>query len=291
MLAIVVIACALLGILCSVFPKLAIPAMMLGIISYLAIPKKDSERFLKQAALFKAGRVLMLLAVPCILVGLFRFAIVEAMPGIIEAGREALTTRAIAALREIRFSQDLMREQHYADHDDDGIGSAGTLAELCAVEPLRAGKLPSRLVQRFSVFDKSKSPGSEGAVFARYAGYGFIIYVPTLDGKASAIVKGKSVDDEKAERRFVAYAWPLDEGHGEHPVLFLDEHERIYMSDNVAQRYRGSEVVPKFDAALGESSIDFVHDGSEVKGQDGALWKVWKDKKPLEKLAGDDAAQ
>ena len=50
--------------------------------------------------------------------------------------------------------------------------------------------------------------------------------MPTPSGGWSAR-PGDAIDDERAERRFVAYAWPSEAAHGLNTVFFTDEHEQL----------------------------------------------------------------
>lgn len=266
---------ASLCVAASALPLLAIPAMTLGLIVYLAQPTAA-----------RRTRLAMLLAAPFVLVALVRFTIEEAVPGIVEGGHRALVTRAIAKLRVLRFSQDIAREQAVWDPDEDGIGSALSLAELVGAEPIRGvRRAPPGLLQ--PVGSLVETP----AGFAVAAdGYALIAYVPDRDGKGTAR-GGPTVDDELAERRWVAYAWPLEEGHGERPVLFIDEHERILVLENRSPgpMYFGLGHPPPYDAGLQSSRID-AEAATDARGQDGGRWRRWKDKEPRTTLPGDRSA-
>lgn len=265
-------AVASMCIAASALPLLAIPAMTLGLIVYLAQPAEA-----------RRTRLAMLVAAPFVLVALVRFTIEEAVPGIVEGGHRALVTRAIAKLRVLRFSQDIAREQGVWDPDEDGIGSALSLAELVGEEPIRGvRRAPAGLLQ--PVGSLVQTP----AGFAVAAdGYAIIAYVPDRDARGTAR-GGANVDDELAERRWVAYAWPLEEGHGERPVLFIDEHERILILENRSPGpvYFGLDHPPPYNAGLRSHRID-AEAATDARGQDGGTWRRWKDKEPLAELPGD----
>jgi hypothetical protein len=85
------------------------------------------------------------------------------------------------------------------------------------------------------------------------------------------------VDEEVAERRFVAYAWPAAPSGRIESAFFIDEHERILVSRNIEgtdPHYVGADFPPPCEAAL--------HDHSE--------WQPWMSKKPRATLPGDVSA-
>jgi hypothetical protein len=267
---------AALGVVSVVVTKLAIPAMMSAIIVFLTIKRGTP-------GLPKVARAALMVSAPFILVAVVRFVIVDAMPGILEGSRKGLTTRAIAALREIRFTQDVLREQAFIDPDKDGVGSAGFLEEISGHRKLRGRmEAPPGLIQRFPKFELSPF-----GPFTVYAGYGFIVYLPTPSGEATA-QPDQPVDEERAERRYLAYAWPMVVNvDGEHPAIHLDQHERIWITDNKDRRYVGAEKPPPWNAALPRPSVDAVPEGDEVTGQDGGAWRPWKGKAARDVLPGD----
>ncbi|MFZ9890137.1 MAG: hypothetical protein ACO3JL_21775, partial [Myxococcota bacterium] len=171
------------------------------------------------------------------------------------------------------------------DPDHDGIGSALVLAELVGEAPIRGiRKAPPGLLQPVGSLVET----SAGLAVAA-DGYAIIAYVPHREGGGTAQT-GVEVDDEQAERRWIAYAWPLEEGHGERPVVFIDEHERILVMENRAPGpvYFGLESPPPYDAALRAPRID-AEAATDETGQDKGLWRRWKDKEPRASLPGDRA--
>jgi hypothetical protein len=276
--AVVAILAGLCGLASVVFVKLAIAAMTVGLLAFLALPKEGG-------ALARVGRTLLLVAAPFILVGLVRFTILEAAPGIVEGGRRALTGRAVAKLRVLCNAQDVAREQAFWDPDGDGIGSALSLDEMLLRAPLRGkGKMKAALLQNFpNVIEH------EGLTLGVADGYVFALFLPRAGGGATTT--GDDVDDEAAERRWLAYAWPMDRGHGERPVVFIDEHERILVADasddpEHVPHYLGTERIPAFSAALTGPTLDAVA-AMDAVGQDGLRWVPWKGKTAREKLPGD----
>jgi hypothetical protein len=243
---------ALAGLLTPVFSKIAIPVMTGALLTFLALPKEAGP-------FARFSRLLLLIVAPVMLFGLLRFTITEAAPGIVEGGRRALSGRAVAKLRVLVFSQDVAREQATWDPDADGIGSALTLRELVGADPVR-GKTPL--------------PGGaalqlghlQGAI-ALADGYAFRVWLPARDGGWTD--DPTRVDDEAAERRFLAYAWPIDNGHGERTTVFIDEHERILLHE-------------------GRSWLGAAHGPPPTAALDGDGWTPWKDKKPRTSLPGID---
>lgn len=270
------IAAALLGIVSVLAVKLAVIAMTAMIISYLFLPKEKD-------ALTRFAQVLLLVAVPLMGIGLLRFTIEEAAPGIIEGGRRHLVKQAIYHLREVRFAQDFLREQPRRDPDGDGVGSAGTLDELAGHVPFRGSNEKVSGLLRFP-----PTVAGAGGRVAIMDGYVIAVYLPGEGGRAVTLDEAP-IDDERAERRWVAYAWPLEPGLGDMTVVFIDEHERILISDNQAdgQRYFGKERMPRFDAALAGPTLESPAALDGARGQDGGVWRAWKGKQARASLPGD----
>lgn len=270
------IATALLGFAAAILPHLAVPAMTLGIVTFLAQPPHHVGRA-------RLARRLLIASAPFMLIALVRFVVEEAVPGIVEGGHRALVTRAIAKLRVLRFSEDIAREQAYWDPDGDGVGSALLLEEMRGEARLRGKKeAPRGLLEPIGTF--ADTPVGRALIAD---GYAIVLYLPGEGGRGVAKT-GAFVDDEKAERRWIAYAWPLEDGAGARPVVFVDEHERLLLLANEAPgpRYIGLENPPPFDAALLGPTLDALA-AEDATGQDGGTWSRWKDKKARDHLPGD----
>lgn len=208
----------------------------------------------------------------CSFVGLYRFILNDALPGIIEARARASSGRAVSFLREILFAQDAMRRHAMIDPDGDGIGSAALLEELTGKRPARdQSALPMPpLAPRFAPRLESRS----GPV-TEEDGYYYLVCLPTPGGGWTTRV-GETVDEELAERRWVAYAWPSRADLPHETAYFIDEHELILESENKAGgelRLVGVGKSPDCDDALREPSR--------------AEYRPWRDKKPRPELPGD----
>ncbi len=255
------------------FPLLAVPAMFVVLLAFV------TQRQPTVAVKVALAATLLLMALAMV-----RFTVTEAAPGINERGRRAQAKSALYHLRELIYAQDIAREQAWLDPDGDGIGSALGLKALVG-GPMRDGNKPKvPLLVRFGALTERGD-----AVVSTFQGYGIVLYLPTADDGAVAAGTA-AVDDEAAERRFVAYAWPLEGGHGDKTVVFIDERERILTSDNLGaqQGYVGLDSPPPFWAALdGKRMSAGVALGRPAS--DGGTWTPWKGKKARAKLPGADA--
>ena len=255
-------ALAALGVLSLIVTKLAL-FMMVGSFLAWASLKKGEPRALG---------VLTLIAGLSSSAGFTRFLVKEAMPGIVQGGTLASNDRAVSRLREILFGQDALRRQAFIDPDGDKIGSAGFLGELTGAIALRSGAPLARpVLERYpGLVETALGPAME------IAGYYYIVCLPTPDGGFTAR-PGEAVDEEAAERRFVAYAWPSAEGRGLVDSYFIDEHERILFARDGAPQGRrerlGAERPPACDDALSPAGRE--------------RWQVWRGKRPRESLPGD----
>jgi hypothetical protein len=253
-------AVGLLGMLSLVFVKIGLFVSVGCLIAGLFIPR---ERY-RGLAIFA-----VVIGGLCSLAAFAEFVVHEGALGIVEAGQGAAVGEAVARLREIRAAEDAARTHAFWDPDHDAVGSALSLPELAGAVPVR-GQVKLDVSPLHPRYAQHALPGPHGSVYV-VDGYCFVVYVPD--------------DDELAERRYIAYGWPADGTRGG-AAIFLDEHERIYVSDNRVQNYSGNARVPAFDAALSTSAwtADPPASGTSI---DGGTWTPWKKKKAMTTLPGD----
>jgi hypothetical protein len=239
----------------SVWPLLGLPAAFFAFIAALALPQRAPD-----SRTLKLG---LWLAAAAATIGVVRFVVEEAAPGIVQGGRTAVERKAVERLREILVAEDALRRLAPIDPDADGVGSAALLAELCGEIPMRAGKSlePPALACRGLVQLGPALADDSGA-------YQHIVCLPAPGGGWTARA-GASIDDERAERSFIAYAWPAP-GSAFTRAFFIDQHERI------------------LEAELGADELDFRCDAALSPG-DGR-WQAWMGKAPRGHLPGDRAA-
>ena len=261
-------AVCLLALAALLFPRLALPAAFLTFLAYVSLPAGETDQR-------RMWRVTLIVASLASVVALFRFVALEALPGMVAGGNQAQERSAVARLREILFAEDLMRTHGYVDPDHDGIGSAGRISEIKGTTPLRGGRLldPPTLNRAFGESVKTRIGPAEQS-----EGYLFVVCVPEAGGGFTADPAAK-VDEEKAERRFIAYAWPAAARRKVQPAYAIDEHERILISSNVEPgkprepHYAGTNFPPPCDAAVAPTTRDD--------------WKPWMGKHERPRLPGD----
>jgi hypothetical protein len=207
-------------------------------------------------------------------IGFFRFLVLEAMPGIVQGGTRATENAAVSKLREILFAEDSLRKLAAIDPDQDGIGSAGLLAELSGFAGLRGGRtLAPPLLEHCPA--PIETPVGDAV---ELGGYLFMVCLPKQNGGFTAQAR-VPVDEEAAERRFLAYAWPSADKRGLNYAFFMDEHERILFAKSGHQRgsaHRlGPDAPPSCDDAIAASSA--------------TAWQVWRHKQARHALPGDRA--
>jgi hypothetical protein len=252
------VALAILGAVSAVWPWLGLPAGFASFIGVVALRRPSEEEL-------RGARVWLWAGVALSAVGLVRFVAGDAMRGIVGGGRTAVEQQAVSRLRDVLFAQDAMRRAAWIDPDRDGVGSAASLEELCGNPPLR-GQAP----RETPVLHCGELAPSPLGPAARSGPYLYTLCLPTLDGGWSA--SGVRVDEEAAERRFVAFAWPGATSPFDH-AFYIDEHENIRVatlpaSPSGAARFPGS-------CAGALERLD---------------WQAWRAKKPREGLPGDGAA-
>lgn len=204
---------AALACLAAVFPWLAVPMLFLTLLGVLAVPERAQPGSGK-------SRALVALAVIGSGVSLVRFVVEVAMPNIVGSGREAGEQRAVSWLRDVLFAEDAMRKAGWIDPDHDGIGSAALLSELCGGPPLRGQPEHDN-----PVLTCGELVPTPLGLAARRGGFLFVICLPQRDGQWSG-EPGSGLDEEAAERQYVAYAWP-DVGARFDHAFFLDQSENI----------------------------------------------------------------
>lgn len=244
--------------------KLSLFAAVGALLGFVSLPAQPQRRvrWLK-VALGAAG--------VCATLGTFRFLVQEAVPGMVEGGTTAAEQRVVSRLREILFAEDAWRKNAYYDPDGDHVGSAGLLGELTAETGVRAGNRvePSVLEGYPKLVDTRLGPAAE------VGGFLVLVCLPKKGGGFSA-KPGDDIDDEAAERRFYAYAWPAERGQGLTNAYFLDEHERILRADSQEaepRRLIGVDAPPSCDDVSAPATA--------------ADWRVWRHKKPRTSLPYD----
>ena len=251
-------AAGFLSVLVTKLSLFAAVGALLGFVSLPVEPKRAVRRL----------KLSLLLGGACATVGVFRFLVLEAVPGMVDGGTTAAEQRVVSRLREILFAQDAWRKNAFVDPDGDHVGSAGLLGELSGQIGVRGKQLsdPSVLQNYPKLVDTQLGPAAD------IGGYLVLVCLPKQGGGYTA-KPSDAVDDERAERSFYAYAWPAERGQGLGTAYFLDEHERILLADSretEPQRLLGVGAPPACDDVSAPSTA--------------ADWRVWRHKKPRASL-------
>lgn len=244
----------LLGAASVFWPVLALPAAFASCVGLVAMrPPPPSE--LPRPRWWIVGGAL------AASVGMVRFVATLAMPGIIGGGRRAVEQQAVSRLRDVLFAQDAMRRAGWIDPDADRVGSAAFLEELCGAPP-RRGQAP----RATPVLHCGELVATRLGPAAQSGAYLYTVCLPMLGGGWSATPTGRGVDEELAERRFLAYAWPREATEARlDDVFFIDERENI----RVAALPAGA-LPPACESALADPA-----------------WQAWRGKRPRPGLPGD----
>lgn len=264
---------ALLGPLTLLEPRLAVFGVLLLVIGLAALTRYRGPS--RKLLLVSLGTSLLLA-----LIGMARFVLQEALPGILEASGRATETHAVSRLREILVTQDAVRRLGLIDPDGNGVGGAGRLGELTGTSPLRPGTPkeqgapttlnPPLLGPHFR--PRVVTPSGDAAEEGDYL---YLVCVPARQGGLTAQMTSL-VDERAAEKRFVAYAWPKRVGPAQERAFFLDEYERILETPNRRAdgtfRLLGPQRAPACDDAL--------------TGPFASEWRPWRGKRPRSSLPG-----
>jgi hypothetical protein len=243
------------------FVKLGLFAAVGTFIAWVSLPRAKASELRRE-------RWLLGLAALASGVGFVRFLIEEAVPGIVAGGNRATEARAISRLREISFAQDGARRLGSRDPDRDGVGSALLLGELTGELGVRGGEpLAAPLLESYPrLIETALGPACE------LGGYYFAVCLPRQGGGFTAR-PGEPVDEEQAERRLIAYAWPTSSAPGLTSAIALDQHENIWLAPAALGKRLGSAAPPACDDVLAPST----------RGD----WQPWRDKQPRRTLPGD----
>ena len=243
------------------FTKLGLFAAVGTFVAWASLPRVPKAELRRE-------RWLLLVAALGATVGLLRFLVLEAIPGIVAGGNRFTEQRAISRLRELLFAEDTARRIAAHDPDRDHVGSAMLLGELTGELGLRRGnRLEVPLLEGFpKQVDTSIGPASE------IGGYFVIVCLPQPGGGFTALPTA-AVDDELAERRFIAYAWPSGTAPGLNNAVALDEHEHIALAPAKAGLRYGFAAPPSCD--------------DSVAPETRATWMAWHHKQPRKTLPGD----
>lgn len=253
------------GILGAAVPPLSVPGVVLTLILGLSFPTGARGK------IHGFGQLTLVLAAIGCVVGLGRFALSKAMLGIVEGDQSAAAFSTLWRVREVVIAEDALRRNATWDPDGDHVGSAALIGALTGKSEIRPGVPVGTPLLNYAFGDLT--PTTLGPA-ARIGGYLVIVCLPAKNGGFTARPED-AVDDEAAERRYLAYAWPSEIAKGMTTAFFADEHERILVLDpprGAVGPYLGAEHPPACDAAT---------------GADGHTWTPWKNKKPRERLPGE----
>jgi hypothetical protein len=243
------------------FTRLGLFAAVGTFVAWASLPRLPSSEL-------KRERLLLLVAALASTLGLLRFLVLQAIPGIVEGGNRFTEQRAISRLREILFAEDTARRIGAWDPDHDHVGSAALLGELTGELGVRRGKpLEIPLLESYP-----KQVGSGIGPVTEIGGYFLVICLPKLGGGFTAS-PADSVDEELAERRFIAYAWPSGTAPGLTQAVALDEHERISLAPSKTGLRFGLGAPPSCDDSVAPATRE--------------VWTPWRHKQPRQTLPGD----
>jgi hypothetical protein len=256
----VVLICAA-SVASVVVTKLSLFAAVAALLGFVSLPSEPVRAV-------RVAKLALIVGGLCATFGVFRFLVLEAVPGMVEGGTTATEQRVVSRLREILFAEDALRRNTFVDPDGDHVGSAEFLGEMTGEIGLRgSAPMATPVLQNYpKLVDTRLGPAAD------VGGYLVIVCLPKKGGGFTAR-PSDAVDDERAERSFYAYAWPTERGRGLDTAYFLDEHERILLADS-------SETEPR--RLIGVDAPPACDDVAAVAT--AADWRVWRNKQPRRTL-------
>ncbi|MFO1053282.1 MAG: hypothetical protein U1F36_13805 [Planctomycetota bacterium] len=189
-------------------------------------------------------------------------------------------SHAIATLKGISSAQSQLQASAAIDEDGDEVGEYGFFGELAATKDLRGRRTAAAPALRLAppVLDASLGAIQRGC--ASRHGYLFRIYLPDAAGRALGEAEeggagGAAVDPQLAEQRWLAYAWPIENGiTGKRVFAISDQGDVVSTRNEIG--YSGYDNMPAFDAALRSDGKDLLGDliAANTVGRDGATWCI-----------------
>ncbi len=259
-----------LGPASIVEPRISVFAVLLLVIALASATRLAGVRRRSFSIALGAALALSVL-------GLGRFVLQTALPGIVGAAARASGGRAVSVLREILFAQDASRRLALIDPDGNRVGGAGRLSELTGATKARGTfELETPPLAPY-LMPRVATPQGAAAEEAEYL---YLVCVPGKDGKLTAR-DADPVDEHAAERRFVAYAWPSRDTAQQVTAFFIDEHERILESKNLAPGSTPGKRTLRLVGPQGAPSCD-----DAVAADTASEWQVWQKKSPRQSLPG-----
>jgi hypothetical protein len=186
-------------------------------------------------------------------------------------------SNALATLKELVISQEKFRTGLKIDEDQDGVGEYGSIGELAGVCWLMRHwvgvgwpQWPPLLPLAFQTID------ADG--FATSSGYHFVIFLPN-NAVAPVGLKdvpfggaAPQVDPNNCEKRWCAYAWPVNLGVGATTALFVNQSGVILRTKMDACQYNGATAAPHYSAAFAATGMQSPLAIPPVSGVDGNTW-------------------
>jgi hypothetical protein len=177
---------------------------------------------------------------------------------------------AIASLRILAEAQAEFQSLAKADLDGDGRGEAGSFAELSGAVPVRGridvGTLEPSLLS--GAFRRTNEWG-----FVSRTGYFFVLLLPGKEGDwiFADLADYADIDTDRAEKRWCAYAWPVNYGNSGSRTFFVDETGRITAAED--EDYSGlSPPMPTAAFRAGHGRDADLVPAWEESGSDGNVW-------------------
>jgi len=249
------VSCLVLGLASIHFRWLALPGLFLTLLVNVLGTANSAGVYKRSSQLAVAVGTLGTLA------GLFRFVRLDAVPGIVQGGEQAVMIQAVSHLREILRVEDAIRDSADIDPDGDGHGSAAFIGELSGSAIARYGHIDRPPLNRRFQTTKDTPLGKAAMI----DGYYFAVCLPTKAGTYSAI-SSTEIDDEMSERKFIAYAWP--EASTRNTFAIDANDEILTRPPSVLGR-------PTYYGQLHPPNCSVATSDRESDG-----WKPWRGKKP-----------
>jgi len=219
-----------------------------------------------------------------------------AIPSAISSRIASYETAASATLRSLAAAQSNFAARVIVDQDCDGVGEYGLFQELAGTAVARTR---SRALPAGEVFSLAMGSTNDQGVAVK-TGYAFIMYVPggsagdtplsdlENDGSSSAdyttIEAISPATINLQERRWVAYAWPLDHGGSGYRCFVVNQQAEVYQAPNENDSgepyYEGDDStdgsLPVASAAFpsGTTGVGGNFESPGTAADDGQTWSL-----------------
>jgi prepilin-type N-terminal cleavage/methylation domain-containing protein len=198
-----------------------------------------------------------------------------ALPNLLSSKIDANETAAVTTLRQTVQSQLLFANRGEADLNGNGMGEFGTFGEMSGNIAVRAASGGTKFLDPGVINPSFRTISPTGEMFR--SGYYFRIYLPGPAAEGILELPGggaaPTVDPDRAEQMWCAYAWPQNYGASGRRTYFVNQHGDILWTESSTYSGAAAPIVPAAAFLPGGPAVS-INGTMAVNqvAQDGNTW-------------------